>query len=251
VVARPLVAAGLALACAAQAAPPEGSGHLSLLAGWHLAPNDAFFAHAQSLGFARGSPSWGGPVALASFGYEPGEPFEVSIDLFGAFERLTLQNVAPIDTVTYGALLVGRVHYRLGGFGPFASVTPSAGIAGGPTLAYVTGGPPGSASEALNQGWAASVALAVGLRDGGALVVDARYLIAWGKAGNLGFFNAGGFWLSVGWSWSFGEGGGEPGRGNLPLCRSLGVRVKETRSLECPRARIRFEPGPEPEEHAK
>lgn len=190
----------------------EGWGRVSLMGGWRYTPNAAFYGAAESHGFGAGGGP-GGPVALGTFAYSATNLFEVSIDLFAGGERLSFPNVPAYTLLTYGAHLGARVHTLWSRVGPFDRVVPYAGIVGGPTLVYTTGGPssttllPGGGSgtplEVLTHGWAANVGVTARLRDSIAITLDVRYLLAFGLAPPVGVVNAGGLWAGIGLTWGF------------------------------------------------
>ena len=181
----------------------EGTGRISLVAGWRYTPNDHFARSAQEAGFPLARASAGGPQGTGTFAYAASDALEVAIDLFAGYEALDLTNADDLSSVSYGALLGVRAYWVLG------PLRPNIGLGLGPALIYTQGGPAGHLVERLVTAYAATAGFTWRLSNTLGLHVDVRYLLARGMAEDIGGVNAGGLWGGVGVTWYF---AGEPSR---------------------------------------
>jgi len=181
--------------------------------GWRLTPNNTFYEGYYTLpdnvGLPRAPESPGGPYVGATFGYSATELVEVGIDLFATGERLQLTGAPPITTVTYGALVGVRFQALLDVLTE-NGVVPFIGLQSGPVLAFSTVEGVG-VRETFMQGWAGTVGVNFRLNAHWGIAADYRLVFA--RAANpfsgrpglteLGSYNAGGSWFSVGVSFFF------------------------------------------------
>jgi hypothetical protein len=213
------LAASAAVAQEGRGAPSlKGDGRISFQAGWRYAANstlyDNYYARPENADLQRSSRPFGGPLILGSFAYSATELVEVGIDLFATGERLKLTGLPPLTTVSYGAMIGLRFQGWLD-IGPEGMV-PFLGILSGPLVATaVFEGQP--VRDSLAQAWAGTVGATLRLTPRWGLSAELRQVFARGDTGraDLGSFNAGGSWLTVGVTYSFPE---EPTR---PLASSF------------------------------
>lgn len=196
-------------ASAASAGPLEGQGRVTLLGGWRITPNAAFYQRAaQTFGLTQ-SGGAGGPMLSATFAYSASDLFELGIDLFGSGERMTFTEANRFTTVTYGGWISLRMQLLAGSVGPVERLIPFIGAQGGPTLVLATGGPQSTFQEVFGQGYAATVGV-TGLSGKFGFTLEAKYVFAWGSAAPVGTFSAGGIWAGLGFTWGFPPSGSEP-----------------------------------------
>ncbi|WP_224369956.1 hypothetical protein [Hyalangium versicolor] len=186
----------------------DGVGRISIQGGWKLVSNSTFYDHYYSLpgnaGLERAGKSPGGPLAVGTFAYGISDLVELGIDLFAQGERLQLTNKPRLTTVGYGALVGLRFRGWLN-IGPEGTV-PYLGILTGPLLAtsLFEGG---TARETLSQAWAGTAGATLRLNATWGISLEYRLVFARGAVGqaseNLGSFNAGGNWFSVGVNYTF------------------------------------------------
>lgn len=186
----------------------EGTSRISILGGWRYAPNftfyDNYYFDPDNRGLARQRGSIGGPLLTGTFAYSVTEHIEVGIDLFATYERMQFTNKPGLNTATYGALVGVRLQQRLE-LGKQVWI-PSVGLLVGPHIAaayFDHDQAVERASTAL--GFAAGATLRVTKQWG--FCFELRQIFAGGDAEDLGPYNAGGSWVSVGmtyaipWSW--------------------------------------------------
>lgn len=194
-----LALVALLFGASAVAQPVAGTGRVTVSGGWRYTPNAAFNAAALQGGFVPQG-SVGGPVLTGSFAYAATDYAEISIDLFGAGERLHFAGHNPVTTVTYGGWLGGRLQHVTPRVGPIERLIPFVGLQGGPTLVFAMGGPQNTREEHLTQGFAASLG-ATALFGTMGVTFEARYVLAYGTAAPVGVLNAGGLWAGLGFTW--------------------------------------------------
>ncbi|WP_224241900.1 hypothetical protein [Hyalangium gracile] len=177
----------------------EGTSRISIMGGWRYAPNltfyDNYYLDRDNRGLERSRGSIGGPLVTGTFGYSVNDFIEVGIDLFATYERMVLTNKPGLNTATYGALVGLRFQKRLE-LGRQV-VIPSAGVLVGPLIAaaYFDGG---RAVERGGQALGFSAGATMRLSQTWGLSFEFRQLFAGGDAEDVGSYNAGGSWLSVG-----------------------------------------------------
>lgn len=201
------------LAAAPASASLGGSSRVTLLGGWRLTPNDAFYAAAAQRGLVR-SNGIGGPVLTGTFAYSAWEWFELGIDLFASGERFHFVGTNPYTTITYGGWLSARIQMDAGAIGPVQRLVPFVGAQAGPTLVFTSGGPQTTSQEVLMQGFAATAGV-TGMLGAHGVTLEARYVFAAGSAVPVGTFNAGGLWFGLGFTWGIAAGG--PNSSSMPL----------------------------------
>jgi hypothetical protein len=167
---------------------------LTVLPGWRLTPNDYFYGTMRSLGFQPGPPSPGGPQISGTFAYAAKSWLEVSIDLFVGGERLTFLDRAPMNTLTYGAMLGVRFPFPL----LQGRLIPHLGLTAGPTLILVTGDDLPGPEERLTTGYAAVAGLSWRFSEGLAATLEYKLILVRGHVPDVGGVNAGGSWLGLG-----------------------------------------------------
>jgi hypothetical protein len=210
---RALTLLGLLAAAPAAAADPweeearggerlAGTGRVSVLGGWRVAPNGTLLRRAAAAGAPLGGRSPGGPALQASFAYAPSELLDLVIDLFASGERLWQAPPEPTTGLTYGAMVGLRAQWLTGPVGPFRGLQPALGLHTGPTL-LVAVDPDGTAVETAVQGWAASAGLTGRLPGRWALSLEYRFLLARGMTLERGSFSGGGNWLLLGLTYTF------------------------------------------------
>jgi hypothetical protein len=198
----------LLAALPARAGPSlEGTGRVTAEVGWRLTPNDSFYADALKVGLTRTRDSVGGPTVMGSFGYMMTDQLELSIDLFAGGERLALQGLAPINSVTYGATVGPRLYLPLGPFAFAEDWRLFAGVLVGPTLVLAFGGNIPGTSEVAIGSYMGSVGVAARLSDELGLSLEYRLLLVRGQVPGIGGVNGGGSWLGIGLTWHL---AGEP-----------------------------------------
>jgi hypothetical protein len=202
----------------AQSAGPSAldqTTRITVHGGWRLTSNDTFYERYYDLdeykGLQRAPASPGGPYVGATFGYSASELVEVGIDLFATGERLQLTGSPPITTVTYGAL-VGLRFQALLDVLTANGVVPFIGLQSGPVLVLSSVDGPGI-RETFTQGWAGTVGVNFRLSPHWGLAADYRLVFARGinpfsgsglpGLKDLGSYNAGGNWFSVGVTFFF------------------------------------------------
>lgn len=182
----------------------EHTSRFSLLTGWRYAPNgrffDAYYLDPDHVGLQRSGSGIGGPLLSGAFAYSPTNFFELGIDLFATYERMTLTGKPGLNAVTYGALIGLRFQHRLE-LGPHG-VIPSAGVLIGPMLAasYFDGG---SALENYTQSIGLTAGATVNLSEVWGLRFEYRLLTGRGEAEDIGTYEAAGSWFSVGLNYQF------------------------------------------------
>lgn len=129
------VVALLLVAAPARAGGIEGWGRISVGGGYRWVPNWYFAEKAAAAGRPIEVASPGGPQGTASFGLGVNAWLEVAIDLFGGYEAFTLAPQEHFTSVSYGALLGGRL---VGTDVLFKGFMPYLVLQAGPLLAQVT-----------------------------------------------------------------------------------------------------------------
>jgi hypothetical protein len=188
------------------APPPEldGSRRFSLVTGWRYTPNTRFYedyyADPDNRGLKRSAGAFGGPLLAGSFAYSVTNLIEVGIDLFATYERMLLTGKPGLNAITYGALVGLRFQHRFE-LGPHGLI-PSVGVLLGPLLAaaYFDGG---RAVENYTQAIGTTVGATLGLTPEWGLRFEYRLIAAEGAAENVGTYQAGGSWFSVGINYQF------------------------------------------------
>lgn len=198
-------------------APParlRGVGRFSLQTGWRLTSNESFYqsyyGRHPELGRAPASP--GGPLLVGSFAYAFTDVVELGIDLVATGERLRLTGQPTLTTMSFGALVGVRFQKLLLGVGPHGLV-PFAGVLVGPT--YVLSRFDGVPSNQESVPTALVGSLGATLRMSSRWGLTAEYRLAFVRARpgfvrqpdlgleSFGSFNAGGNWLSVGFTYAW------------------------------------------------
>jgi hypothetical protein len=190
-----------------RAAPSlKGDSRVSVQAGWRYAANstlyNAWYSSPDNADLPESSRSFGGPLIVGTFAYSVTDLVELGIDLFATGERMQLTGLPTLTTASYGALVGLRFQGWLD-LGPEGTV-PYLGILTGPLLATAAfkGLPP---KETLAQAWVGTVGATMRLNPTWGLNVELRQVFARGATGraDLGSFNAGGSWLSLGVTYFF------------------------------------------------
>jgi hypothetical protein len=205
-----LVATLAAFTASAQEGAPalEGVGRISIQGGWRYAANTTFYDHYYALqgneGLARAGATRGGPLAVGTFAYGISDLVEIGIDLFAHEQQIQLTGQPQLRTVGYGALLGLRFRTWLD-IGP-EGVVPFLGLLTGPMLAAAAFD--GQAlRETYSQAWGGTVGATFRLNPTWGISAEFRQVFARGAVGrpdqNLGSFNAGGSWFSVGVNYTF------------------------------------------------
>lgn len=182
----------------------EGTSRISIMGGWRYAPNLAFYDKYYSApthrDLERSRGSIGGPLLTGTFGYSVTELIEVGIDLFATYERMQLTNEPGLNIASYGALVGVRLQKRfeLGS----GVVIPSLGALAGPHIAasYFDGG---RAVEQSSTAFGLCGGATVKFSKKWGLTFELRHILAPGDVEDVGGYNAGGTWLSVGMTYSF------------------------------------------------
>ncbi len=179
--------------------PLERTNRFSLQAGWKYTPNTTFFnnyyARSENRGLTRVNGTSGGPLVAGTFAYSPLDWLEVGFDLFFTYERMTLAELPPLNTLSFGLLLGVRAQqwFKVGN----KELIPFVGALAGPMFAasYF----PGSRSvenyaDAL--GLTAGATLRIAPKWG--LCFEYRLMLGKGQAERFGVYEAGGNWFTVG-----------------------------------------------------
>ncbi|WP_224240932.1 hypothetical protein [Hyalangium gracile] len=212
-----LIATFTAVTASAQDGAPalDGVGRISIQGGWRLVTNSTFYDryYSQRPELERGPGSHGGPLVAGTFAYGMSELVELGIDLFVTGERLRLTDKPRLTTGAYGALLGLRFRGWLD-IGP-DGVVPFLGLLTGPLLAVAAfEGQP--ARETFSQAWAGTVGATFRLNPTWGISAEYRIVFARGAVGqqaeNLGSFNAGGSWFSLGVNYTFPRDAGPSSR---------------------------------------
>jgi hypothetical protein len=188
----------------------KGSGRFSLQTGWRYTPNtgfyDGYYSQAENRELSRARGSIGGPLLTATFAYSFTNLIELGIDLFATYERMRLTGQPALNTATYGALLGLRFQKRLE-LGP-EGLIPFVGLLTGPLYAgaYFDGE---RAIETANQALGVAMGATLRLNSKWGLALEYRLLLARGEAEDVGKYNAGGHWFSMGMTYQFSH---EPAR---------------------------------------
>lgn len=137
----------------------------------------------------------GGPQLSGAFSYPVTRNLDVRIDLFAGGELLRLAGQPPLQSVTYGGQLGGRLSWP----DPFGlGISPQLAVLLGPTLVYVSGGGLEQPSESLNTGLAAAAGLSWRLSALWCVELEYKHLLVRGAVPGIGSLNGGGNWFSVG-----------------------------------------------------
>lgn len=182
----------------------EGSSRFSLMTGWRYAPNDRFYdlyyARPKHQGLERAHGVIGGPLLMGCFAFSPINLIEVGIDLFATYERMEFTGKPGLNAVGVGALIDVRFQHKfeIGRYG----LVPSAGILLGPMFvaSFFDGG---YAVESGSQSFGVTAGATLYLSDVWGLRFDYRLLTGRGEAEDIGSFDAGGSWFSVGLNYQF------------------------------------------------
>jgi len=183
----------------AQSRSIEGAGRITVGIGPRYVDKTWFAQHAKDAGWPMTDSLPVGPFALATFAYGATSWLEASIDLFGGYDRFTVQGLAPFDSVTYGANLALRatkLDVLFKGFSPYL------GVGVGPTLVLVTS-PSRTHPESAQVGTTVSAGFTLALADGLGLSLDVRWLLARGFVNDISGVNAGGIIATLGVSFLF------------------------------------------------
>lgn len=192
----------------------RGVGRFSLQTGWRLTSNGTFYRgyYGKRPELERAPASPGGPLLVGSFAYAFTDVVELGIDLVATGERLRLTGQPTLTTMTFGALVGVRFQKLLPGVGRHGLV-PFAGVLVGPT--YVLSRFDGIASnqEGIPTALVGSVGATLRLSPRWGLTAEYRLSFVRGRPGfvrqpdlgleSFGSFNAGGNWLSVGFSYAW------------------------------------------------
>jgi len=173
----------------------DGVGRIAIGGGFRWVPNWHFTQKAADAGRPVVQTLNGGPQLTASFGYGINSMFELSIDLLGSFETITLQPAeGPAEEYTsavYGAQAGGR-------FYPLLSKTlqPFLTVQAGPLLSNI-------ANTANPQQERVLLALSAGggltwrITDRYGLTLDVRYMYARSAIWPISGINVGGVWFGL------------------------------------------------------
>ena len=186
--------------------PPrlEGTNRISVVGGWRYAPNftfyDNYYSTAQNLKLQRSRGSIGGPALTFTFGYSVTDLIEAVGDVFATYERMALTGKPGLNAVTYGAMLGMRFQKRYE-VGP-AGFIPSVGFLIGPHIAaaFFDGG---RSVENGGTGLALTAGATLRLTPTWGLCFELREVFARGEVEDVGYYNAGGTWLAVGFTYTF------------------------------------------------
>jgi hypothetical protein len=179
--------------------PLERTNRFSLQAGWKYTPNTTFFdkyySRSENRGLTRVNGTIGGPLVAGTFAYSPLEWLEVGFDLFFTYERMTLAERPPLNTLSFGLLLGVRAQkwFKLGN----NELIPFVGALGGPMFAasYFPGGR--SVENYANAlGLTAGATLRISPQWG--VCFEYRLMLGKGQAERYGVYEAGGNWFTVG-----------------------------------------------------
>ncbi len=189
------VVVGLVFLCAgpAGAAGVDGWGRISLGGGYRWVPNWYFADRAAEVGRALEAVSPGGPQGTVSFGLGVNAFLEVSIDLFAGYEAFTLTPGEQFSSVSYGALVGGRLvaaDLFFKGFMPYLTVQA------GPMLALVASQATpvperliGALAAGAGATWRFSERYGVGL--------EARWIYGRSYITDISGINVGGVWFTA------------------------------------------------------
>ena len=194
-------------------ATPSGEGRLTLEPTWRLTPNDTFEASAAKAGhpFLMSSP--GGPGLFATGAYAITSELEVEVSLMVGAEQLHLADLPVLTSYTYGAIAGLRV-----GISFFDErVRPTLFAGTGVGLVLGTGGGMTGLNEKLTNPWVFGAGLAINLAPSWDLNFDYRLFIgSRGSVTDIGSFNGGGSWFSVGVSYLFAPEASYSSKPDLP-----------------------------------
>lgn len=203
--------------------PPRlrGVGRASLQTGWRLTTNETFYRvyYGRHPELERGPGSPGGPLLVGSFGYAFTEAVELSVDVVATGERLRLTGQPTLTTMTFAALVGARFQKLLAGVGRHGLV-PFAGLHLG--QAYVMSRFDGVDGNQEGIPFVLMLSTGATLRLSAHWGLTAEYRLAFtrGRPGfvrqaDLGLesfstYNAGGNWLSMGFTYTWAP---KPSRG--------------------------------------
>ena len=182
----------------------EGSSRFTLMTGWRYAPNDRFldlyYSRPKYQGLERARGAIGGPLLVGSFAFSPINLIEVGIDLFSTYERMAFPGQPALHITSFGASAHVRFQHKfmLGRHG----LIPSAGLLLGPM--FVVSTPEGGkGTENGPQSFGVSAGATLCLSEVWGLRVEYRLVTGQGQAADIGPFDAGGSWFSVGLNYQF------------------------------------------------
>lgn len=184
--------------------PMERSSRFSLQAGWRYAPNtrffDKYYARSENRGLTRADGTFGGPLVAGTFAYSPLEWVEVGMDAFFTYERMAVAAKPELNAITFGVMFGVRAQHRL--VIRQKELIPFVGVLSGPTFAasYFAGG---RSVESFGQAAGLTAGATLRLTPMWGVNFDYRLTFANGEAEQLGSYNAGGSWFSVGLTYIF------------------------------------------------
>jgi hypothetical protein len=194
---RQLLLGVLLLSQAAFAEGIDGWGRISAGGGFRWVPNWYFIGKAADAGTPVVPGISGGPELTASFGYGVSSALELSIDLVGGFETITLarqdgqqeEYISQIYGIQLGGRLTGsNVFFK--GFMPYLSVQA------GPLLSAITG-TVNPQTERLLLAISAAVGATYRFTDRYGLSLEARYINSRSVLSPISGINVGGVAFSV------------------------------------------------------
>jgi hypothetical protein len=201
-------------------ATPGGTGRITIQPSWRLTGNDVFANSASNSGHSLIKTSPGGPGLFATGAYAITSELEVEISLFGGAEQLYLNGLPTLTSITYGGLVGLRVGISF--WEDRIRPTVFAGTGVGLVLAMGAGMP--GMVEKLTQPWAFGLGLAINIAPTWDLNFDYRLLIgSRGFVTDVGSFNGGGSWFSIGVSYLFAPEPGYTSKPNLPEYEGTGM----------------------------
>lgn len=194
---RQLLLGVLLLSSTALAEGIDGWGRISLGGGFRWVPNWHFIGRAAQAGTPVIPGLSGGPQLQASFGYGVSSAFELSIDLLGGFETITLSlpdgQREEYLSGAYGAQLGGRLSSTdvfFKGFMPYLAVQA------GPLLSSITS-PSNSQPERVLLALSLSAGATYRFTDRYGISLEARYLNARSVLSPISGINVGGVAFSL------------------------------------------------------
>jgi hypothetical protein len=177
----------------------DGWGRVTLMGGYRWVPNWYFAQKASAAGMPYTDHPGGGPQGIASFGYGATDWLEVSVDVFGAYERFSLAGFEPFTSFVYGGLVGARLMKTNLLFPGF---TPYVGVQLGPVLSDINAST-ATVPERLMGGYMAVGGFHWRFTERWALTFDARWLYARNVFPGISGLNVGGVLFSVGVSMFF------------------------------------------------
>jgi hypothetical protein len=185
------------LSTAAFAEGIDGLGRISIGGGFRWVPNWWFTERAAEFGAPVLPGLTGGPQANASFGLGVSPVMELTIDLLGSFETITLQlpdgNRDEITSAMYGAMLGGRLsstNVFFKGFMPYLQVQAGPLLSNVSSKAFPT-------PERVLLAVSASGGATWRFSDRYGITLDARYVLARSAVSGVSGLNVGGVLFSA------------------------------------------------------